>query len=140
MAQSILEQSKNAKRRGFFGLIFKKKFLVIALIVLIAGGTAYYFYSKNNQSQAAVVQLKQFTAKKEDLKIAIQSDGKVVSKDQVSLSFPVSGNLEVSDVYVKEGDTVKKGDKIASVKTESLQLDLRNAYSSYQSALANLDS
>ena len=53
------------------------------------------------------------------------------------MSFPVAGNLEVDNVYVKEGDKIKKGDKIASVKTESLAFDLRSAYNNYQSALAS---
>ncbi len=140
MAQSILEESRRAKRSGLLGFVLKKKVWISLLVILAAGGTAYYIYGRGNESQATVAPPKQWTVKKEDLKIAIQSDGKVVSKDQVSLSFPVSGNLEVDNVYVKEGDKVKKGDKIASVKTESLQLDLDSAYASYQSALANLES
>lgn len=138
MAQSILEESKEAKR-GIFGFIFKKKVLIIIGIVLVAAGATYYFLNRNNQSAAVAVQPKNWTVKKEDIKISVQSSGKVVAKDAVQLSFPVTGNLEVSDVYVKEGDKVKKGDKIASVKTESLEFELRSAYASYQSALANLN-
>lgn len=139
MASSILEESKKAKR-GIFGFIFKKKIIIIILLLLAAGGTAYYFYNKNTQSQAVVAQPKKWTVKKEDIKISVQASGKVVAKDGVELSFPVTGNLEVDNVYVKEGDKIKKGDKIASVKTENLSFELRNAYASYQSALANFNS
>ncbi|MFA5155538.1 MAG: efflux RND transporter periplasmic adaptor subunit [Patescibacteria group bacterium] len=139
MAQSILAESRQAKRRGLIGFFLSKKFLVSLAVALALGGAAYYVYARNHQAESVIAQPKQWTVKSDDLQIAIQSDGKVVSKDQVSLSFPVSGNLEVDNVYVKEGDRVKKGDKIASVKTESLQLDLRNAYTNYQSALANLE-
>lgn len=137
---SILEESKKAKQ-GILGRIFQKKIIISLLgIIIITGGAYYYFiYRSTTKSTTAVVQ-KQYVVKKEDLKISIQSDGKVVAKDGVELSFPVSGNLEVNDVYVKEGDKIKKGDKIASVKTESLEFELRNAYASYQSALANLNS
>jgi len=136
MAQSILEESKKAKH-GFFGFIFNKKFLIISFIIIVIGGGAYYYFTKNNSSKTATVQLKQYTVKKQDLKISVSSTGKVVAKDGVELSFPISGNLEVSNVYVKEGDKIKKGDKIAAVKTESLAFDLRSAYNTYQSALDN---
>ncbi|MFA6194483.1 MAG: efflux RND transporter periplasmic adaptor subunit [Patescibacteria group bacterium] len=136
MAQSILEESKKAKH-GFFGFLFKKKFLIIGGAILIIAGASYYFFFYNNKQAAVAVQQKQATVKKEDLKISVSSTGKVTAKDGVKLSFPVSGNLEVSNVYVKEGDKIKKGDKIASVKTETLEFELRNAYASYQSALAN---
>jgi len=139
MAQSILEESKKAKR-GLLGKFFKKRIVIALLIVAAVAGASYYYYTKQNQKQATAVTVKQATVKREDLKIAISSSGKVVAKDGVELSFPVAGNLEVSQVYVKEGDKVKKGDKIAAVKTESLEFDLRNAYASYQSALANFNS
>jgi HlyD family secretion protein len=136
MAQSILEESRKAKG-GFFGFIFSKKFLIIFLIAAAIGGGVYYYINKNAASKTTVVQQKKYTAKKEDLKISVSSTGKVVAKDGVTLSFPVSGSLEVDNVYVKEGDKIKKGDKIASVKTENLEFALRSAYNDYQSALTS---
>jgi len=139
MAQSILEESRQQKR-GIWGKLLKKRNLFILIgIIIVAGGILYYFLGRNSSSSTATSQPKVWTVKKEDLKISVQSEGKVTAKDGVELSFPVSGNLEVKDVYVKEGDNVKKGDKIASVKTETLEFELRNAYASYQSALANLN-
>ena len=85
MAQSILEESKKAKR-GIMGIIFKKKFLIIAFLLLVIGGAGYYYFNKNNQSKTNVVTKKQYTAKKEDLKISVSSTGKVVAKDGVELS------------------------------------------------------
>jgi len=139
MAQSsIIEESKKAKGKGFLSFLFNKKFLIIFFIILAIAGGVYYFYSKKSQPAVAVVK-KEANVKKGNLQIAIQSDGKVVAKDGVTLSFPNSGsNAEVSDVFVKEGQKIVKGDKIASMKTDSLEFDLRNAYSNYQSALANL--
>jgi multidrug efflux pump subunit AcrA (membrane-fusion protein) len=139
MAQSILEESKK-QRSPLVKFLFNKTALIILIVVILAGGGYYYYYNQTKTSQVAVVKPKQYTVKKEDIKIAVQSDGKVTAKDGADLSFPVTGNLEVEDVYVKEGDKIKKGDKIASVKTQSLEFDLRNAYASYQSAVANLNS
>lgn len=139
MAQSILEESKKA-RGGFFRIFLKKKFIIGLIIVVLLSLGAYYFINKNKQSSTVSVQTKQYSVKKEDLKISVSATGKVVAKDGVELSFPVSGNLEVDNVYTKEGDKIKKGDKIASVKTESLAFELRSAYNNYQSALANYNS
>jgi len=137
---SIIEESKKA-RRGFFGrLLHKKFFWIIFAIIILSGGAYYFFFAGETSNKEQVVAKKQATAKTEDLKISISSSGKIVAKDGVELSFPVSGNLEVENVYIKEGDKVKKGDKIASVKTESLNFELRSAYNSYQSALASYNS
>ncbi len=136
MAQSILEESKKAKK-GFLGKLFNKKGLLVFIVIVAVSAASYYYYSSQNKTQTATAVQTKATVKKEDLKISISSSGKVVAKDGVELSFPVSGNLEVSDVFVKEGDKIKKGDKVASVKTESLEFELRSAYNNYQSALSN---
>jgi len=133
---SILEESQRARKRGFLGF-FKQKKIIITLAILIVAGALYYFLPKGNSAEVAV-QPKEWTAKKDNLKISIQADGKVVAEDGVELSFSVSGDtLEVEDVFVKEGDKIKKGDKIATVKTDDLQYDLNKAYASYQSTLAS---
>ena len=139
MAQSILEESKRA-RSGFFGKIFKNRVLLLIIIVVLVASSSYYYYTQKKKNLITVAVQTKTAVKRETLKISTSSSGKVVAKDGVALSFPVSGNLEVSQVYVKEGDKVKKGDKIASVKTQSLEFDLENAYASYQSALANYNS
>jgi HlyD family secretion protein len=134
--KSILEESKKSKGRGILK-IFNKKVLGGLVIVIVITGGVYYFYQSKTTTVAAPIK-KNATVNREDLQIAIDTTGKVVAKDGVDLSFSISGNTsEVSDVYVKEGQKVKKGDKIASIETDSLEFDLRNAYSSYQSALAN---
>jgi HlyD family secretion protein len=139
MPQSIIEESKRS-RRGLFGFLLRKKWLALGFALLLAGGLYYYFQTGSENKETANVVVKKYTAKTEDLRIAVSATGKVVAEDGVELSFPISGSLEVQSVYVKEGDKIKKGDKIASVKTESLEFELRSAYNSYQSALASYNS
>jgi len=135
---SIIEESKNARGKGFFKIIFSRKTLIIFIILACLGGGGYYYYSTKNAKATTAVVKKTAIVKQEDLQIAVDTTGKVVAKDGVELSFSNSGSTaEVSDVYVKEGAKVKKGDKIASIKTSSLEFELRNAYSSYQSALSS---
>lgn len=132
---SIIEESKNFRKLSFFRK--NKKFIAIILGVILISGGAYYYFSHRTTGEAEVQQ-KTWIVKKDDLKISVESDGKVVAEDGVDLSFSVSGdNLEVKEVFVKEGDKVKKGDKIASVKTDTLEFSTRTAYSSYLSALAD---
>ncbi|MFZ2310100.1 MAG: efflux RND transporter periplasmic adaptor subunit [Patescibacteria group bacterium] len=136
--KSILEESKKSKGSGIFKIFKKKVFISLILVIVMASGV-YYFYKSKTATVAAPVK-KIATVNREDLQIAIETTGKVVAKDGVNLSFSISGNTsEVSEVYVKEGQQVKKGDKIAAIETNSLEFDLRNAYSSYQSALASFN-
>ncbi|MDA3839863.1 MAG: efflux RND transporter periplasmic adaptor subunit [Patescibacteria group bacterium] len=135
---SIIEESSKAKQSGVFGFWRNKK-VIYGFVVLIIIGGGYYFYPKGgSSSETQEVVKKDWTVKQGDITVSIESDGQVVAKDGVELSFSVSGdNLEVDEVFIKEGDMISKGDKIASVKTESLDFSLRSAWSSYQSSLAD---
>jgi len=132
---SILEESK--KSRGVGKLKITKKKIIFLIIILLVSASARYFFDKKDTGKDTVSQ-KEWTVKKDDLKISIEADGKVVAEDGVELSFPISGNnLEIQEVFIKEGDEIKKGDKIATVKTETMELNIRSAYSDYLSALAD---
>lgn len=132
---SIIEESQKSRKRIKFTP--NKKSIIIFIILLVLAGGAYFYFNRDKKSEVTKEQ-KNWTVKQDDLVIAIEADGKVVAEDGVELSFSVSGdNLEVKDVFVKEGDKVSKGDKIATVKTESLELNVRTAYASYLSALAD---
>lgn len=134
---SIIEESQKAKQGGILGFWRNKKFIYGAIAVIIVIVSFYFFLNKNSEEIKTAVQ-KEWTVKRDDIVVSVESDGKVVAKDGVELSFSVSGdNLEVDKVFVKEGDKISKGDKIASVKTETLDFNLRNSRSSYQSALAD---
>lgn len=138
MENSILEESKKARERRWFGFVKSKKFLFLVVIILILAAVYFFFFKKNETTNQVSNEPKEWTVKQDDLQIAVESDGQVVAKDGVELSFSVSGDtLEVSEVYVDEGDTIAKGDKIASVKTDDLEYDLNKAYVSYQAALAS---
>lgn len=138
MTESILEASKKSQTHVFFGLFKRKSVVAIALLIILSGALWYFFSSEEEVSRAVVKKQNEWTVKKDDIKISIKSDGKVVAKDGVELSFSVSGDtLEVVETFVEEGGVVKKGDKIARVEADSLELSVRSAYASYQSALAS---
>ena len=133
---SILEESKKARGSKRKLKITKKK-IIISTVIILTLSSAYFYFNKKNIEKTDVSQ-KEWTVKNDNLKISIESDGKVIAEDGVELSFFVSGdNLEVKEVFIKEGDKIKKGDKVATVKTETLELNVRTAYSNYLSALAD---
>jgi len=135
---SILEESRQARR--WPGKLNKraKKIIILVVVLLLVSSLAYAYIGKEDANRNTVVSIKNWTVKQDDLQVVIDSDGQVVAEDGVELSFAVSGDtLEVLDMLVNEGDAVKKGDDIALVKTEILELNLQNTYASYQSALAS---
>ena len=139
--ESILEQSKQSRKIINFRSIFKKfknkKVLIILGAVILVGVSFLVYKVFIGKDVQAVAQEKIYTVKKGDIKITADSDGNVTAKDGVDLSFPDT-DVSITNVYVSEGSTVKKGDKIASSDVDSLQIDLQSAYASLQSAVANL--
>jgi RND family efflux transporter MFP subunit len=136
MSESILQQSKKAKGLGGLGKR-KKAFIIIAVLAVGAYfGYNYFFKNKDNAGQS-VAQQKTVTVTKGDIKLAVETDGTVTAEDGVELSFSTTGET-VEKIYVKEGDVIKQGDKIASISTDSLQFSLKNAQDSYQAALLSL--
>ncbi len=132
---SILEESKKSRGIGKFK-ITKTKIIILVIVILVLS-FGYYFFNKKDTKETIVSQ-KEWTVEKDNLKISIESDGKVIAEDGVELSFSVSGdNLEIKEIFIKEGDKIKKGDKVATVKTETLELNVKTAYSNYLSALAD---
>lgn len=134
---SILEESKKSRTNGVFGFWRNKKF-IFALVIIVICTAVYFFWPKHKEESGEVMSQKEWTVKKGDIVVSVESDGSVVAEDGVELSFGINDdNLEVKEIFVKEGDVLKQGDKIASVETKSLELSLQSAWSSYQSALAD---
>ncbi|EKE07644.1 MAG: RND family efflux transporter MFP subunit [uncultured bacterium] len=135
---SLIGQSKKFRRGFKFPKFLKNKkvlIILLALIIVLSGG--YFVYSKFTAgTKKTVVAAKTSIVKKGDISIITNSDGSVVAKDGVSLSFSSTG-LKINNVFVKEGDVVKKGDKIATADTGTQSIDLGSAYASYNSAKAS---
>jgi len=133
----ILDDSKRAKTNGF-GFWRSKKFIIIAALLLVGGGAYAFWPNSNSSNSKAQTAPKEWTVRQDNIVISVEADGKVVAEDGVELSFNVNdNNLDVKEVYVKEGDEIKKGDKIATVETTDLELSLNSAWNSYQSTLAD---
>lgn len=136
MNNSILNASKNSQGLSRY-VVGYRKYAAIVTVLLLAGGPFVYGYiSKNKEAASSTAKLSEAAAKKTDLQISISGDGRLVADKNIELLFSSVGTIK--EVFVKDGQTVKKGDKIASLDTAELALALASAQTSKSIAVANL--
>ena len=93
-------------KKEIFSKIKNKKKIILLLIVLIIAFIGLYIYTREGESKEVVLY------------------GNVDIR-QVSLSFNASERIDI--MYVEEGDTVKKGQLLASLDTENLLLQIEKS-------------
>lgn len=76
-------------------------------------------------------------ATKGDLKQTVEAVGTVISENDLRLQFPLSGI--VSGVFVKEGDKIKAGQRLATLRSGNLSADIISAQGRVMAAQATLD-
>ncbi|HOY40337.1 MAG TPA: efflux RND transporter periplasmic adaptor subunit [Chitinophagales bacterium] len=94
------------------------KLLYILGIVTIAALIAAFFVAKNRKNNSAKEVELQTVATRTIIQ-TVTASGKIYPEEEVKISSDVSG--EIIDLYVKEGDVVKKGQLLARIKPESYQ-------------------
>ncbi len=112
----------------------RKAVVLIAIPVLIVGSLVYRALGSNSQPTYR-------TAKVERGMIvsSVTASGQVTLTNSVSVTTQATG--VVKEIYVKEGDTVKAGDKLLVIDLDQNgQLAKAKAWSSYLSAKSALDS
>src|ERR1039458_4096156 len=88
-----------------------KKILLIVLAVVVAAGLVALFVYKQQSGYTKVL-----TAKlvKQDLSTVVSGTGQIKAKTYVNLGATAMGRI--THLYVKEGDTVKKGETVATIE------------------------
>jgi RND family efflux transporter MFP subunit len=100
--------------------MFRKRNIITALIIVIAIGGYFYYRSRNT---SVVVQTE--TVRKGDVSETVSVTGELVPEEYADLSFPAMGTIDALAVSV--GDTVEKGDMIASLDRQVLFSQLKDA-------------
>ncbi|MDQ5981935.1 MAG: hypothetical protein QG570_700 [Patescibacteria group bacterium] len=90
-------------------LISKKTLIFLVVIVIVV-----FVYSRFKEDIPA----EYYTVQRQDMELIVETSGYVESSDKADLYFEVAE--KVTDVMVTEGEVVKKGDILATVKVESL--------------------
>lgn len=89
------------------------KFLKIIIIIAIIGGAGWFTFSKIQNSKSSQVSYKTTTVEKGTLVTSISATGTITSSNKTAITTGATGTIK--KVYVKNGDTVAKGQKIAEI-------------------------
>lgn len=133
LLRSIFNKLEGLKN-WFLRTSWKKKLAVLAVILAIG----WFGWSKVISTKAQQLQYQTVQAEKGTLITSISASGTVSQGSNVSITTDATG--VVKNVYVKDGDTVSKGDKIADITLDTnSQQKQAAAWSSYLSAKNSLD-
>jgi len=110
-----------------------RKLLVIVIIVLLLGGGigGGIYYKK--RTQPIKVQTDKVTRR--NLTELVNANGKIQPVLQVVINPEVSG--EIVELPVKEGQAVKKGDLLVSIKPDNYEASRNSAKANYLSGIAS---
>lgn len=98
------------------------KYLLITLLIIGVIYAAVFFISTNNQSP---IKYLTETPKRIAIEKKTVATGKVVPEDQVEIKPQISGIID--NIFVKEGDVLKAGDLIATIKVVPNEAALNSA-------------
>src|SRR2546429_183921 len=104
-SQTILSKIKN--------ILFssRRRTIITVIVILVFGFFAWQAFGqgkKQTQYQTAQVQ-------RETIIQTVSENGNVASGSQAGVGSPTTGIVE--EIYVKDGDTVKAGDKLFKIKS-----------------------
>ena len=104
--------------------------LITTIIILAVAVGAYVF------SRPAKPEYVTGVSERRDLIQTVEAAGTVISERDLALQFPRSG--VIAEVFVKEGDTVKAGDRLAQLRAGAIAADVAAARARLDSAEADL--
>jgi RND family efflux transporter MFP subunit len=107
-----------------------QKFLLILLIC----AALYFAFKSFNTKEAVAYQFAQ--VKKGSLQQVVSETGELTSSNKVEVGSSING--VVTEIYVDNGQSVKKGDKLFYVQSSATEEERSKAYSDYLSAKNNL--
>jgi len=110
------------------------KILVIFIILGLFGYTLYYLWNKSKEKP--VVYKTEMPTYNNIIKKTVAT-GSVVPRKEIEIKPVVSGII--SELYVEEGQMVKKGDLIAKIRLIPNMINLNNAVSRVDQAKINLE-
>ncbi|MGN0335429.1 MAG: efflux RND transporter periplasmic adaptor subunit [Lachnospiraceae bacterium] len=111
----------------------KKPLIIVAILIVLISGVSFFFFKANlhkipdMQLSAAAVTAK---IQRQTLTNSISATGTVESAETKTVNTALS-NLEVSAVYVKEGDYVEEGTVICEFDAGDFKEELAKAQNNY---------
>jgi len=132
-------QSVGNKISLFLNWFKKTSFLMKILIAVVLVGGGWFLFSKFTGSKTKTSAYQTTSVTRGTIVSSVTGSGTVSTANNGTISTLATG--VVSKLYVKDGDEVKTGDKIAEIELDLKgQQNVAQALSSYQSAKNNLES
>ena len=123
----------------------KITFITVALIILLGGSAALsllFVSMKPEPPRKPDAELKRFvktdTVEYKDMESPVTALGRVVSGSEVLLVSEAAGKIEKGEVNLKKGSSFKKGQLLASIYKDEVELALKARKSNFLNTLTNL--
>jgi HlyD family secretion protein len=110
-----------------------KILLVIGLIALISGGV----FASIKYNQRGVVSVQTGAAVRQDLTATVTASGEIKPKNYINLGTNTFGAAPITEILVKEGDRVRKGQVVARLESVQANADVVAQKAGIATALAD---
>ena len=110
-----------------------KILLFIALIAVISGGV----FASIKYNERGIVGVQTGKAVKQDLTATVTASGEIKPKNYINLGTNTFGAAPITDIMVKEGDHVRKGQVVATLESVQSNADVVAQKAAIDTALAD---
>jgi HlyD family secretion protein len=110
-----------------------KILLFIVLIVVISGGV----FASIKYNERGIVGVQTGKAVKQDLTATVTASGEIKPKNYINLGTNTFGAAPITDIMVKEGDHVRKGQVVATLESVQANADVVAQKAAIDTALAD---
>jgi HlyD family secretion protein len=105
--------------------------LLVLLALLISGGV----FASIKLSERGIVSVQTGRVMRQDLTAIVTASGEIKPKNYINLGANAQG--PITDIYVKEGDRVRKGQVIAKIESTQANADVQAQQATINTALAD---
>jgi HlyD family secretion protein len=110
-----------------------KILLTIGLIVLVTGGVV----ASIKYSQRGIVDVQTSRVSRQDLVASVTASGEIKPKNYINLGANTIGPAPITEILVKEGDHVRKGQVVAKMESVQANADVVAQRASIDTSLAD---
>lgn len=123
-----------------YKILSKKTIAIVLASTLVIGATSYIYVKStknNNENNQLVSREREYIVKRGDITAGTSGSG-VIKFEQITQNFEES--VVIDEIFVKEGQSIKKGDKIASISQDFINDKLKELNSQLDKATSALNS
>ncbi len=114
----------------------RKWIIALVVLVVVLGGSFFAYQATAKEKEPPPPDYEVYTVTKGDIYATVSSTGIIEPAQEVKLTFKGAG--KVQEILVDIGDPVKKGQVLARLEDDELQLQLKQAQTNLKMAKANL--